>query len=258
MKSSPGAEGGEEDRLKEFRMILPSVKAMMLRAGAIFLLLGMLAACAPKPAPQAPPVPPAAPPEPSAEAFFAQEITGRPIDPQKVDQVLLAAALFHETNRVRQKNGRPPLGRDARLEAAARMHADDMARQGFLSHENPYRADRRTPRDRALRAGFHFRFLAENVATQFSIQYQSGRTVYRVPTGTGFSYQPDGPPLPRHTYRTFAATVLDQWMHSSGHRENILSSEPQRFGSDCRLRKEKDGLDQFYCVQLFGTAGGEN
>ena len=107
-------------------------------------------------------------------------------------------------------------------------------------------------------AGFDFRFLAENVATQFTIQYQSGRTVYRVPAGTGFSYRPDGPPLPRHTYRTFAATVLAQWMNSPGHRQNILSDEPERFGSDCRLRQEQSGLDQFYCVQLFGTAGAKN
>lgn len=47
-------------------------------------------------------------------------------------------------------------------------------------------------------------------------------------------------------------------MNSPGHRENILSSEPECFGSDCRLGKENSGLDQFYCVQLFGAAGEKN
>ncbi len=220
-------------------------------AAAVFWLLATLAACAPKPATQAPFDQP-------AEAFFALESTGRPIDPQKVDQALLAAALFHETNRLRQKNGRPPLHHDSRLDAAARMQAGDMARHEFLSHTNPHRPKGRTPADRALLAGFHYHFLAENVATQFTIQYQSGRTVYRVPAGTGFSYRPDGPPLPRHTYRSFAATVLEQWMNSPGHRQNILSADPEHFGSDCRLRQEQSGLDQFYCVQLFGTPGEKN
>jgi uncharacterized protein YkwD len=235
-------------------MVLPSVKVWVLRSAAIYCLLAALAACAPKPATQAPSGPPVALFDSQAEAFFGLESTGLPIDAPKVDHDLLAAALFHETNRLRQKNGRPPLSHDARLDAAARMQATSMARKNYLDHIDPHDPERRTPKDRAQMAGFDFRFLAENVATQFAIQYQSGRTVYRVPTGTGFSYRADGPPIPRHTYRTFAATVLAQWMNSPGHRENILAEEPERFGSDCRLHKEKSGLDKFYCVQLFGTA----
>jgi uncharacterized protein YkwD len=234
------------------------VKTMAFGAAAVCWLLAALTACVPKPATHPPAAPSAAPFDGPAEAFFAQESTGRPIDPQKVDQALLAAALFHETNRLRQKHGRPPLGRDARLDAAARMQATSMARKNYLDHINPHDPERRTPKDRAQMAGFEFRFLAENVATQFAIQYQSGRTVYRVPAGTGFSYRSDGPPIPRHTYRTFAAVVLAQWMDSPGHRRNILSDEPERFGSDCRLRQGQSGLDQFYCVQLFGTPGAKN
>jgi uncharacterized protein YkwD len=229
----------------------------ILRAAAVCLLLGLMTACAPKPASQAPApsAPSSAPFDKPAAAFFAQESTGRPIDPQKVDQALLAAALFHETNRLRQKNGRPPLSHDARLDAAARMQATSMAQKNYLDHINRHDPERRTPKDRAQMAGFDFRFLAENVATQFTIQYQSGRTVYRMPAGTGFSYQPDGPPIPRHTYRSFASTILAQWMDSPGHRQNILSDQPELFGSDCRLRPEQNGLDKFYCVQVFGAAG---
>jgi uncharacterized protein YkwD len=228
------------------------------RAAAVCVLLATLAACVPKTVIQPSAASSAAPSDRPAEAFFALESTGRTIDPQKVDQALLAAALFHETNRLRQKHGRPPLRQDARLDAAARMHAGDMARKNYLDHINPHNPERRTPQDRALLAGFHFRFLAENVATHFTIQYQSGRAVYRVPAGTGFSYRPDGPPIPRHTYRSFAAAVLAQWMNSPGHRRNILADPPERFGSDCRLRQEQGGLDQFYCVQLFGAPSEKN
>lgn len=222
----------------------------VFRAAAVCLLLAKLAACAPKPAAQAPSAPPATP--------FALECAGRPIDPQKVDHEFLAAAIFQETNQRRRENRLPLLRRDVRLDAAARMHAADMARDDYLSHTNPHRRDRRTPSDRAHLAGFKFRFLAENVATHFAIQYASGRTVYPVPVGTGYSYRPDGPPIPRHSYRSFAAALLDQWMNSPGHRRNILSDEPALFGSDCRLRQAKGGLDKFYCVQLFGTTSEEN
>jgi hypothetical protein len=40
----------------------------------------------------------------------------------------------------------------------------------LLSHTNPQHPNGRTPRDRALLAGFHFRFPAENVATKIGIQ----------------------------------------------------------------------------------------
>ncbi|MFZ1983023.1 MAG: CAP domain-containing protein, partial [Desulfatitalea sp.] len=173
------------------------MRAIVFRAVVAGLLLGMLAACAPKPGTQASSGRSATLFDSQAEAFFALECTGRPIDAPKVDHDLLAAALFHETNMRRMKNGLPPLRHDSRLDAAAKMHAGDMARHNYLSHTNPHRPQRRTPQDRALLAGFRFRFLAENVATQFTIQYQSGRTVYRVPAGTGFSYRPDGPPIPR-------------------------------------------------------------
>lgn len=233
-----------------------SMRAIVFRATVACLLTGMLtAACTPKLGTQGPSDRLATLFDMPAETFFALESAGLPIDAPKVDHNLLAAALFHGTNLRRRENGHPPLRHDPRLDAAARMHATDMSLNNYLSHTNPHRPKRRTPMDRALLAGFQFRFLAENIATHFAIQYESGVTVYQVPAGSGYSYRPDGPTIPRHTYRSFASTLLDQWMNSPGHRQNILSDPPELFGSDCRLRQEKSGLDKFYCVQLFGSAG---
>ena len=66
-----------------------------------------------------------------------------------------------------------------------------------------------------------------------------------------FSYRSDGEPIPPHTYRTFAAQLLDQWMKSPGHRANILADQPTLLGAACVPSKSKLGMDQFHCVQVF-------
>ena len=54
-----------------------------------------------------------------------------------------------------------PLRPDASLAAAALRHAQDMARHGFVAHEG---SDGSSPGDRATRAGYRWRSIAENVA----------------------------------------------------------------------------------------------
>lgn len=54
-----------------------------------------------------------------------------------------------------------PLRIDARLADAASAHAQDMARHGFLRHEG---SDGSSPGERATRAGYRWRSIAENVA----------------------------------------------------------------------------------------------
>lgn len=54
-----------------------------------------------------------------------------------------------------------PLRQDARLAAAASTHARDMAAHGFLEHEG---SDGSDPGERATRAGYRWRSVAENVA----------------------------------------------------------------------------------------------
>src|SRR5213593_4793549 len=52
----------------------------------------------------------------------------RQIDPQHIDQELLDAAVFHETNRRRQQHGLPALAYDARARAMAQIQARAMAK----------------------------------------------------------------------------------------------------------------------------------
>jgi len=221
-----------------------------------------LTACAYKP--PSPPARPAVvkPQKPSqlfdlsAGEFQGLGVAEQRLDSRRMDQTLLAAALFHEANVRRQQAGKSPLRHDARLDRAALLHAASMVRDQFFDHINPGRADLRTPKDRVLSVGFKPMFISENIATHFDIRYQSGTTVYMVPRekGGGFSTTPDGPPIAHHTYRSFAVSLMDEWMASKGHRQNILSKYPIQSGAGCAISPTSSGMGKLCCVQLFGAA----
>ncbi len=100
--------------------------------------------------------------------------------------------LFRMTNRDRAEAGVPELQWNEWLAQAARKHAVEMARRGQLSHQFP---DEPGLRDRIAATSIHFNSTAENVAL--------------------------GPT---------AAEIHDGWMHSAGHRANILEPKYNAIG----------------------------
>ena len=96
---------------------------------------------------------------------------------------------FEQTNVARAENGLPSLVWDADLCRMARAHSEQMALQGYFSHETP---DGLHLKERARAIGIlHFRVIGENIA------YNKG---YDDPGG-------------------FA---VERWLTSSGHRANML------------------------------------
>ena len=99
---------------------------------------------------------------------------------------------FEQTNVVRVKNGLPPFAWDADICRMARTHSENMSRRRYFSHVTP---EGLRLRDRARAAGIlRFSVLGENIA------YTQG-------------------------YDDPAAYAVEQWMQSSKHRANILSTE---------------------------------
>jgi uncharacterized protein YkwD len=181
-----------------------------------------------------------------------------PIDPAKLDRALLDAAVFHETNHRRQKHQLLPLAFDNRAWQLAQMQSKAMAGQAQVSHEHP-EPDKKTLSDRARTIGLRTAFLAENVASTFGRQYRSGDKFYvRERFGKKIvSYEPKGPPIPRHTYLSFAEALLDQWMDSLAHRKNILHAAPLYLGAACEPGQTDTPLTKFYCTQVFLTPRDE-
>jgi hypothetical protein len=100
--------------------------------------------------------------------------------------------LLDDTNRERAASGLQPLKWDNTLAAAARQHAQLLARENVLSHQLPGEL----PLDqRVAQAGAKYSMVAENVAIG---------------------------PNPEE--------IHDGWMHSPGHRRNILNAELTAIG----------------------------
>lgn len=97
------------------------------------------------------------------------------------------------TNQYRAQHGLPPLRVNASLERVAELHGRDMVRHRFFSHSG---SDGSDIGDRALRGGYRYCVIAENIA-------QGHRS---------------------------ASAVAKGWMKSPGHRRNMLDRTVTEIG----------------------------
>ena len=152
------------------------------------------------------------------------------IDFAAVDEPLLAAAIFAETNERRERRGLAPLRVHPMLGRMAVRHAERMVAHDFYSHSDPL--DLSQPADRARRVGIDNPRIGENIHDHRAIE--AAGPVY--PLGRGrFAATPDGPPLPAYTYEALARAIVDEWMASSGHRANILHRDARQLGVGVRF-----------------------
>lgn len=138
-----------------------------------------------------------------------------PNDPGLLDQVL------DRLNEIRAEGGRcgatefppaQPLTRSPALDAAARVHAEDMAQNSFLAHTG---SDGSNPGERASRTGYDWQVVAENVAAG----------------------------------QTSADDIAATWLDSAGHCANLRDAKYSETGIAYAL-KPGDGRD-IYWVQLY-------
>ena len=113
------------------------------------------------------------------------------------------------TNAQRTSRGCPALSHSDKLHTAALAHSKDMFENDYFDHTS---LDGSKLNDRIDRQGYRWRRIAENIA---------------------------------YGYRT-AASVVDGWMSSKGHRDNILN---------CDLTEIGVGFHSFYWTQKFATPG---
>ncbi|WP_037858026.1 sigma-70 family RNA polymerase sigma factor [Streptomyces sp. NRRL S-340] len=119
---------------------------------------------------------------------------GHPAPPAPAGTVAQVVALV---NKERANAGCGPLTEDPRLDAAAQGLSDDMAARDFFDHTDP---DGKDPGRRITAAGYRWSTYGENIAR--------------------------GQQTP--------ASVMDSWMHSPGHRANILNCSFKNIGVGVR------------------------
>lgn len=162
--------------------------------------------------------------EVSAEDFFELSEVNQPIDVLHPDYRLLDAALFHQTNLERQKQGLPLLVFHSGLYKASVQHTEAMVQLKFFAHDNPYDVEHQTMVNRIERYASEMRSMGENIEERFILDPEKAYCVERKQTNEYRYYDCDTyKTIPMLTYNQFAKVCLKVWMHSSGHRHNILS-----------------------------------
>lgn len=172
------------------------------------------------------------------------------------NRALMSAAIFHETNRVRQRLGLPSFLHEPKLDTAADLKAAIGVLQSELTHENPL-PNTATPADRVRSVGLRYRQVSENIArlglfdvppgiSQVGVRQRGGRPeFYRLDTKQAVQLR---------TYSDFAEAVVASWMNSPGHRAHIVSRELISLGCAARpCRSQVVNHEQVYAVQVFFT-----
>lgn len=120
--------------------------------------------------------------------------------------------IHEEVNHRRSERGLDPLDWDQTVASVSRAHSKDMADRGYFAHTNP---DGEGPFDRYRSVGGGCHAYGENIAMTWvgqPVETEGGDVV---------SYETDD---------ELAAGLVEQWMNSPGHRENMLSEDWQTGG----------------------------
>lgn len=130
-------------------------------------------------------------------------------------KALTGNAIVTLTNKARAANGLPPLTENHLLNSIAESRARDMLENQYFDHVSP---TGQQASDLAERVGYHYKIIAENIGTGDFLNNQK---------------------------------IVDGWMQSPGHRENILSTEVREIGAAVLKGKMKRSVT-YVAVQIFG------
>lgn len=148
-----------------------------------------------------------------------------------IDIRQLESRTYELINVERVRRGLPPLEHIEKLRLIARSHSSDMAKRAYFAHISP---EGRSPTDRGKLAGYICRKdyesrytlgLAENIYQTWL--YNSFKTL----NGRVVSYD-------WLTLEELARRVVNGWMSSRKHKENILKSSYDRAGLGVAVAKD--------------------
>lgn len=132
---------------------------------------------------------------------------------RELPAAIVASLLSSLTNQERNENNLSELRTNPLLEQAAKLKAQDMVKRGYFAHQSP------EGRDFSYflnQVGYDYEYAGENLAINFED----------------------------------TSEVVNAWMQSPGHRENILKGRYTEMGVATASSTRKG---QVLVVQLFGT-----
>ncbi|WP_129114198.1 CAP domain-containing protein [Halegenticoccus tardaugens] len=157
-----------------------------------------------------------------------------------VNRTAVEYAIHAEVNDRREARGLDPLAFDPEIREVARYHSADMAERGYFAHSSP---EGETVEDRYDRFGYRCRVHVSG------LRYATGgenlaKNYYREPVSNGTSTEY------YETESELAASIVDGWMNSPGHRENLLRPYWENEGIGVAVTIE-GGRTTVYATQNF-------
>lgn len=191
--------------------------------------------------------------------FFALSKSNEMIRLQNPDTLFLDAAIFHASNEVRKKHGLPAFQYDPGLYLASSGHATSMVYRMFFNHTNPYSPYERTAQRRVELYTRRFKRIGENIGkyqTVISGDFMIARWNRRQNQYEFFN-ESDNQPCYPFTYAGYARFVVEQWMASTPHRNNLMNPAYTYLGCAARLSPEPYLHKKAPYASLVQNFGGE-
>jgi uncharacterized protein YkwD len=127
-------------------------------------------------------------------------------------QPSLESLILLKINFERTSRGLAPLHEDSRLDVAARLHCEDMIRNGYFEHEG----SDGTPSSRAEAQGYPTQKIIGSL-----IYTGVGENIIKNPCYFLINFIPI-PTIDYFDHDILASNLVNSWMNSPGHRANIL------------------------------------
>ena len=143
----------------------------------------------------------------------------KPVEqPSQTDVAAAKQDIIDRTNALRKENGVAALRVNDRLMQAAQVRADEMAASGIYSHTRPDGRKSNTVTDS--------KYTGENIhcVSELYLDQQ---------------------------HKTLSEAVVGLWSNSKGHTDNMTSSRYGEIGVGLARGVNQNGLDCWYCVQVF-------
>ncbi|WP_417612055.1 CAP domain-containing protein [Owenweeksia hongkongensis] len=186
----------------------------------------------------------------TTEEFFALAEAQQTINPENLDKELLEAAVFFASNEARADKRKSIFSHSPILQQSSRFHSVYLLNLGTLNHLNNKDKKYKTPMMRIDAFGGNFNASAENLARLAVIDF--GKDQSYLIDKRGVFLDKNNKPIPMHTYASLARKVVDGWMHSKGHRQNLMGDYNFLGCGVSSIVKITDGVPEIYFTQNFG------
>jgi len=176
----------------------------------------------------------------SSADFMKLLEVNNPIDAKNPNNALIDACLFHVTNEQRVIHHLPKFNYSFLLHKVTNGHSEAMINQDFYNHENPYSPANRKMTDRIFIYTWEFKEMAENIAQHDILGGSEDRYCFEIPRNNKdyvFLNCETKKPLPMRTYAELARSVVNGWMNSPHHRQNILNPRLKFLACSGRISK---------------------